>query len=53
MLLEVFTDSAEESLALEQMLSIEEEGSRSKAKQLAKQALGEKGVKALKKALGK
>lgn len=55
MLLEVFTDSEEESAALREVLTIEkgepvEEG---QIKRLAKQALGEKGVSLLKKAVGR
>ncbi len=56
MLFEAFTNSSEESDALEKILSIERDGVtmvRSKARDFAKQALGDKGMKALKKALGK
>ena len=48
MLFEVFTDSEEESKALELMLNLEE-SVKGKAKQIAKQWLGDGGVKMLKK----
>lgn len=48
MLFEVFTDSVEESKALELMLNLEE-SVKGKAKQVAKQLLGEGGLRMLKK----
>ena len=50
--LEIFTDSRDESDALEQVLGIEEtvEG---KAKMLTKRILGKKGMNVLKKVLGR
>lgn len=56
MMFEVFTDSEQESNALEQMQSIQKDGVKfvkSKAKEFMKQALGDKGVQSLKKVLGK
>ena len=52
LLFEIFTDSRDESDALEQVMNIEEtvEG---QAKMLAKQVLGKKGVDMLKKVLGR
>lgn len=50
-LFEVFTDSVEESAALEAMLSIEKTETKG-LKGFAKQALGQKGVDLLKKAFG-
>lgn len=47
MLFEVFTDSAEESKALELMLNLEE-SVKGKAKQFAKQLLGDGGIRMLK-----
>lgn len=51
-LFEVFTDSEEESAALEAILNIEKE-KENKTKQFAKQVLGQKGVDLLKKAMGR
>jgi len=51
MLFEVFTDSTEESKALEIMLNLEE-SVKGKAKQVAKQILGASGIKVLKKFIG-
>jgi 2-succinyl-5-enolpyruvyl-6-hydroxy-3-cyclohexene-1-carboxylate synthase len=57
MLFEVFTDSEDESVALEKILSIEDvtlgQTARQVATQVAKQALGAKGVSAVKKLLGR
>lgn len=53
MLFEVFTNSEEESAALEAILSIVGRPQSYAVKQLAKQVLGEKGIKSLKRALGK
>lgn len=53
MLFEVFTDSAEESAALETILTIEKGGAKDQAKTFAKQVLGENGVSALKKIIGR
>lgn len=52
MLFEVFTNSEDESLALEKMLNIEE-NVKGKAKQFAKNVLGNKGISTLKKVMGK
>lgn len=51
MLFEVFTDSQQESEALEAILTIEEKPQTPKT--MVKQVLGDKGVRILKKALGK
>lgn len=51
-LFEVFTDSTDESKALEQILNIEE-SIRGKAKEIAQQVLGTKGFDVLKKVMGK
>lgn len=50
MIFEVFTDSANESLALKTIQNIEE-NKKGQAKQLAKKILGQKGIDVLKKAL--
>jgi len=52
MLLEVFTDSADESKALELVLTIEKRPGAS-AKEMAKNLLGEKSVRAIKSLLGR
>ena len=52
MLFEVFTNSEDESIALEKMLSIEQDDS-SDVKKIAKQMLGKKGISTLKKVLKK
>ncbi|MDY9918630.1 MAG: thiamine pyrophosphate-binding protein [Proteiniphilum sp.] len=52
MLFEVFTNDFDESKALEMILSIEE-SLKGKTKELAKQMLGQKGIKTLKKIMGK
>ena len=51
-LFEVFTDSAMESKALENIMSIEVDAG-AKTKQIARQILGDSGVKALKKIIGR
>jgi len=53
MYLEVFTDSKDESSALELMLSIQDIDMSTKAKQIAKQALGRKGIDMAKRILGR
>ena len=52
MLFEIFTNSSEESKALEIMMTLEEDTS-TKAKNMAKQMLGKKGIDTLKKVIGK
>lgn len=52
MLFEVFTDSVEESRALEIMLNLET-GVKDKAKQLAKDFIGEKGIKLIRGIVGR
>lgn len=49
---EVFTDSENESDALKTVLSLEE-STEGKAKNIVKSMIGEKGVRTLKKVLGK
>jgi 2-succinyl-5-enolpyruvyl-6-hydroxy-3-cyclohexene-1-carboxylate synthase len=53
MLFEVFTDSDNESAALEAILNIEKGGVKDQAKGMAKRILGKTGVKIAKKALGR
>lgn len=54
MLLEVFTETEEESKALEMILNIERDTSlKGNVKRIAKEVLGEKGVKAIKGLIGK
>lgn len=54
MLFEVFTETEEESKALEMILNIERDTSlKGNVKRIAKEVLGEKGVKAIKGLIGK